>query len=79
MPNKTYVRGTIAPQVRHWRTQAGLSQDELARLAACGIATIRRIETGHRTNYATLDKIASALSGALRKTITRQMLITTTA
>jgi transcriptional regulator with XRE-family HTH domain len=74
---KPYQRGTMAPQLLHWRTQAGLTQEELARLASCGVATIRRIEADHRTNYATLEKIASALSGTLQKPVTRQMLMRT--
>ena len=48
------------------RESAGLTQRELAELAAVPQSTIARIERGDNTSFETLSKLASAL----RKTLT---------
>lgn len=58
---RTIRRGALAPRLRILREQAGLSQDDLARLAGVGVATVLRVESGKRANWETLDKLAGAL------------------
>ena len=56
-----------ARQIRAARALIGLGQHELASLAGCGVATIRRIETVSdeiRGNAQTLDRIQRALEAA---------------
>lgn len=47
------------------RESAGLTQRELAELAAVPQSTIARIERGDNTSFETLSKLASALGKTL--------------
>ena len=48
-------------RLRYWREQRGLTQTELARASAVGVATIRRIEAGRDTYLGTIERLAAAL------------------
>lgn len=73
---KQYDRGQEAPGLRALRKRTGLSQEELAQKAGLGVVTVKRLETGHKANYKTLDVLAATLSTELGEQITRKMLIT---
>ena len=48
-------------RLRYWRERRGLTQTELARTSAVGVATIRWIEAGRDTYVGTVEKLAKAL------------------
>jgi len=58
---------TIAKNIRKYRTQKGLSQDKLSRLADISHATIIKIESGgiQSPTIDTVQKIAKALDVSL--------------
>ena len=55
------VKLTSAVALMKARESAGLTQRELAELAAVPQSTIARIERGDNTSFETLSKLASAL------------------
>src|SRR5574340_402796 len=64
-PAVPYARATIARGIIRDRLAAGLTQRELARLAAVRVETLCRIENGRQTpSVATIEKIDRALQRA---------------
>ncbi len=64
-PAIEYGRASLARKLITERVNAGLSQNELAKLAGVREETICRLETGkHTASVATVDKIAIALKRA---------------
>lgn len=55
----------IATALTRARTDAGLTQEELALKAGVSRATVARIEAGHHTSTAKLSEIAEALGMSL--------------
>ena len=61
-PAVEYLRASIARGIIRDRVKAGLSQQDLARLAGIRVETLCRIETGkHTASVPTIDKIDRAL------------------
>jgi DNA-binding XRE family transcriptional regulator len=73
-PAAEAIRVSIARRLIQDRTQANLTQKELANRAGIRVETLCRIETGkHSPNVATVDRIEQALlSVSKRKKSTRQ-------
>lgn len=64
-PAVEYARASIARSIIRERTEAGLTQRELARLAGVRVETLCRIETGkHTASVATVTKLDRALKHA---------------
>lgn len=64
-PAIEYARASIARSIIRDRSEAGLSQRELAKLAGVRVETLCRIETGkHTPSLASIDKIDRALKQA---------------
>jgi DNA-binding XRE family transcriptional regulator len=67
-PAVAYARVSIARKIIQARKAAGLSQQELARLAGVRQETISRLESGkHSPTIRTVDKIDAALRQAMRR------------
>jgi transcriptional regulator with XRE-family HTH domain len=49
-------------EIRERRTNAGLSQQRLAELAACSISTVRLVENGWQPSDVMLDRLLIALN-----------------
>src|ERR1700722_713711 len=63
-------RGLVVPdpeQITRLRSEAGLTQSELAEHSGYALRTISKIEAGRPTNAATLTAVAGALSRKLRR------------
>ncbi|WP_300767965.1 helix-turn-helix transcriptional regulator [uncultured Bifidobacterium sp.] len=61
MPRITDVLSSVGEQVRQLRIAAELSQTELAGRANIGVATVRRLESGHDVSLGSLIAVARAL------------------
>ena len=55
---------SIGDQIRQLRIAAGIPQTELAAKANLGIATVRRLETGHDVSLSTLVAVVRVLDRA---------------
>lgn len=67
-PAVAFARASIARSIAEERLAAGLSQQELARLAGVRQETVSRIESGkHSPTVRTVEKIDCALQTALKK------------
>ncbi|MCI0379465.1 MAG: helix-turn-helix domain-containing protein [Gemmataceae bacterium] len=64
-PAVAYARASLARKIVRDRTNAGLTQKELAKKAGIRVETLCRVETGkHTPSLATLHKIDRALNAA---------------
>lgn len=67
-PAIEYARASLARKIILDRLKAGLSQQELARLAGIRLKTLCRAESGkHTSSVPTIDKIDRALQRALKR------------
>jgi transcriptional regulator with XRE-family HTH domain len=61
MDTNANAKGGGISALRALRTDAGLSQEGLARLADCSTNTVRLIEHGYRPSHEMLSRVAAAL------------------
>jgi XRE family transcriptional regulator, regulator of sulfur utilization len=49
MPFRLYTAASVGPAIRHYREEAGLTQEELASLAGLNRSYLSELEQGHET------------------------------
>ncbi len=58
-PFRLYTAASIGPAIRHYRTEAGLTQAELADRVGLSVTYLSRLESGHETEQ--LRRIVATL------------------
>lgn len=69
---QTVAHANPGDRIREIRTQAGISQEALARRAGLSLRTVARIEAGEDTKVQTLAAIADALGVAVSDLLTTE-------